>query len=101
MLPIVMHTAAQIKPDLDRFGVTTPYLLDDGTISKADDTLGKGMHPRTTRPRVRPDRQGRETGLAWEHPSKWLEPAELLRPGDPEPCRWMAVRASKQSARAR
>src|SRR5665811_1571960 len=44
VLPIVMNTAAQITPDMTRLGVTTPFLLDDGTTSTAYDTLGKGMH---------------------------------------------------------
>ncbi|WP_372595258.1 peroxiredoxin family protein, partial [Actinotalea sp.] len=44
VLPIVMNSLAQIQPDLDRFQVTTPVLIDDGTVSAAYDTLGKGMH---------------------------------------------------------
>lgn len=44
VLPIVMNPAEQIIPDLQQIGVTTPYLLDDGTVSKAYGTLGTGMH---------------------------------------------------------
>ncbi|WP_413451260.1 hypothetical protein AA0Y32_17190 [Georgenia phoenicis] len=44
VLPIVMNTADQIRPDMQRYGAT-PYLLDDGTASQAYDTLGTGMHP--------------------------------------------------------
>ena len=43
VLPIVMNTKAQIQPDLDSFAVKTPYLLDDGTVSKAYGVLGKGF----------------------------------------------------------
>ena len=41
VLPIVMNSAEQILPDMQQFGVTTPYLLDDGTVSKAYDVLDK------------------------------------------------------------
>ena len=62
VLPIVMNTAAQIhRPGhLRRHH---PYLLDDGTVSKAYDTLGKGMH-RHARSRLHPDRRGRQPALA-------------------------------------
>ena len=79
VLPIVMNTAAQIQPDLDRFGVQTPYLLDDGTASKAYDTLDKGMHPGLPgHGFVLIDKDGNQV---WQgnYPSMWLEPAELLQ----------------------
>lgn len=79
VLPIVMNTAAQIQPDLERFGVTTPYLLDDGTVSKAYETLDKGMHPGLPgHGFVLIDKDGNQV---WQgnYPSMWLEPAELLR----------------------
>src|SRR5450830_1997054 len=44
VLHIVMNTAAQITSDMTRLEVKTPFLLDDGTVSKAYNTLGKGMH---------------------------------------------------------
>lgn len=44
VLPIVMNTAAQISAEMTRLEVKTPFLLDDGTVSKAYNTLGKGMH---------------------------------------------------------
>jgi peroxiredoxin len=44
VLPIVMNTRAQIMRDMAANGVTTPFLLDDGAVSKAYGTLGKGMH---------------------------------------------------------
>jgi peroxiredoxin len=44
VLPIVMNTAEQIRADMAANGVQTPFLLDDGTVSRAYGTLGKGMH---------------------------------------------------------
>ncbi len=44
VLPIVMNTAEQILADMQANGVATPFLLDDGTVSEAYGTLGKGMH---------------------------------------------------------
>lgn len=79
VLPIVMNTAAQIQPDLDLFGVTTPYLLDDGTVSQAYDTLGTGMHaglPGHGFVLIAPDGTQLWQG---EYPSMWLDPDDLLR----------------------
>jgi peroxiredoxin len=45
VLPIVMNTAEQIRADMAADGVKTPFLIDDGTVSRAYDVLGKGMHP--------------------------------------------------------
>jgi peroxiredoxin len=79
VLPIVMNTRAQIQPDLDTFGVKTPYLLDDGTVSKAYGTLGKGMHAGLPgHGFVLIDGAGIERWQG-DYPSMWLEPAELLR----------------------
>ncbi|PFG17954.1 peroxiredoxin [Propionicimonas paludicola] len=78
VLPIVMNTKADITTDMTHYGVTTPFLLDDGTVSKAYGTLGKGMHA---------DLPGHSfvlidaTGVQrWygEYPSMWLEPKTLL-----------------------
>lgn len=45
VLPIVMNPADQVLPDLARFKITTPYLIDsDGSVSQAYGVLGKGMH---------------------------------------------------------
>ena len=79
VLPIVMNTAAQLQPDRDTFGVTTPYLLDDGTVSKAYDTLGKGMHPGMPgHGFILIDEDGNQL---WHgnYPSMYLDPAELLQ----------------------
>ncbi len=79
MLPIVMNTAEQIQPDLDTFGVTTPYLLDDGTVSQAYNTLGKGMHeglPGHGFVLIDADGIQRWQG---DYPSMWLDPDTLLK----------------------
>lgn len=45
LVPIVMNSAAQVSPELGRFGLTTPYSIDrGGIVSRAYDTLGKGHH---------------------------------------------------------
>ena len=78
VLPIVMNTAAGVQPDMDRFGVKTPYLLDDGTVSKAYDTLDKGMHKGLPgHGFVLIDKDGNQR---WQgnYPSMWVEPATLL-----------------------
>jgi peroxiredoxin len=40
VLPIVMNTRDQIVSDMQANGVTTPFLLDDGTVSTAYGTIG-------------------------------------------------------------
>ncbi|MGB8384890.1 MAG: peroxiredoxin family protein [Dermatophilaceae bacterium] len=78
VLPIVMNTTDQIRPDLQRYGVKTPYLLDDGTVSKAYGTLGKGMHEGLPgHGFVLIDKDGVQR---WQgnYPSMWLDPAALL-----------------------
>lgn len=79
VLPVVMNTAEQIQPDLDRYGVATPYLIDDGTVSQAYGVLGTGMHaglPGHGFVLVDADGVQRWQG---EYPSMWLEPAKLLQ----------------------
>jgi len=79
VLPIVMNTAEQIKPDLTTFGVTTPYLLDDGTVSKAYETLGKGMHEGLPgHGFVLIDKDGVQRWQG-DYPSMWLDPQDLLQ----------------------
>lgn len=78
VLPIVMNTAAQITPDMSRLGVETPFLLDDGTTSKAYDTLGKGMHEGLPgHGFVLIDAKGVQKWSA-DYPSMWIAPADLL-----------------------
>lgn len=78
VLPIVMNTKADITTDMTRYGVTTPFLLDDGSVSKAYGTLGKGMHaglPGHSFILIDPNGVQRWYG---EYPSMWLEPTKLL-----------------------
>lgn len=78
VLPIVMNTRAQILRDMELNGVTTPFLLDDGTVSKAYDTLGKGMHAGLPgHSFVLIDTEGQQRWYG-EYPSMWLDPGELL-----------------------
>ena len=78
VLPIVMNTQAQITADMASYGVTTPFLLDDGTVSKAYGTLGKGMHAGLPgHSFVLIDAAGVQRWYG-EYPSMWLEPRELL-----------------------
>lgn len=78
VLPIVMNTAQQILPDMQAFGVTTPYLLDDGTVSKAYNVLGKGMHEGLPgHGFVLIDTEGIQR-WSGDYPSMWLDPDDLL-----------------------
>ncbi|AZN30411.1 redoxin domain-containing protein [Flaviflexus salsibiostraticola] len=78
VLPIVMNTAEQITPDMAQFGVTTPYLLDNGIVSEAYDVLDKGMHPGLPgHGFVLIDGEGIQRWYG-NYPSMWLEPEELL-----------------------
>ena len=78
VLPIVMNTREQITAYMTASGVTTPFLLDDGTVSEAYGTLGKGMHAGLPgHSFVLIDRQGRQRWYG-EYPSMWLAPQDLL-----------------------
>lgn len=45
VLPIVVNPAPDVRRELVRFGIRTPYLIDEGArISQAYGMLGKGMH---------------------------------------------------------
>lgn len=78
VLPIVMNTKEDILADMARFGVITPFLLDNGTASKAYGTLGKGMHAELPgHSFVLIDSAGIQRWYG-EYPSMWLEPAEIL-----------------------
>lgn len=78
LVPIVMNPTAQVAPELQRFGVRTPYLADpDGSVARAYDTLGTGHHadlPGHTFILVGPDGTIRWRG---DYPGMWVEPAEL------------------------
>ena len=78
VLPIVMNTAEQIMADMNTYGVTTPFLLDDGTVSEQYGTLGTGMHaglPGHSFVLVDADGSRRWSG---NYPSMWLAPDDLL-----------------------
>jgi peroxiredoxin len=78
VLPIVMNTKADITADMTRYGVTTPFLLDDGTVSKAYGTLGKGMHANLPgHSFVLIDAAGVQRWYG-EYPSMWLDPSTLM-----------------------
>lgn len=78
VLPIVMNTRQQIIADMAANGVKTPFLLDDGTVSKAYGTLGKGMHAGLPgHSFVLVDKQGKQRWYG-EYPSMWLAPKDLL-----------------------
>ena len=58
--------------------VTTPFLLDDGTVSQEYGTLGKGMHAGLPgHSFVLIDKNGVQRWYG-EYPSMWLDPGELL-----------------------
>jgi len=78
VLPIVMNTRAQIIQDMAANDVQTPFLLDDGTVSNAYNTLGKGMHAGLPgHSFVLVDKQGQQRWYG-EYPSMWLAPSDLL-----------------------
>ncbi len=78
VLPIVMNTEGQITHDMRLNGVTTPFLLDDGTVSQEYGTLGKGMHAGLPgHSFVLIDKSGHQRWYG-EYPSMWLSPQDLL-----------------------
>ena len=78
VLPIVMNTREQITADMQANGVATPFLLDDGTVSQAYGTLGKGMHAGLPgHSFVLVDKAGEQRWYG-EYPSMWLAPEELV-----------------------
>ncbi len=78
VLPIVMNTREQIVADMAANGVRTPFLLDDGTVSAAYGTLGRGMHPGLPgHSFVLIDAEGMQRWYG-EYPSMWLDPTQLL-----------------------
>lgn len=79
LVPIVMNSPAQVRPELARFGLTTPYAIDrGGAVSRAYDALGRGHHaelPGHTFVLIGADGTQRWRG---DYPTMWVEPAELL-----------------------
>ena len=79
VLPIVMNTKDQITADMAANGVRTPFLLDDGTVSTAYGTIGKGMHAGLPgHSFVLIDKAGKQRWYG-EYPSMWLTNADLLK----------------------
>lgn len=78
VLPIVMNSKSDILADMAANGVTTPFLLDDGTVSTDYGTIGKGMHAGLPgHSFVAIDTGGLQRWYG-EYPSMWMEPKELL-----------------------
>lgn len=78
VVPIVMNTAEQINAERERLGVSTPFLIDDGTVSEAYGTLGAGMHAGLPgHGFVLVDADGVQQWYG-DYPSMWLHPDELL-----------------------
>ncbi len=78
VLPIVMNSRSQIMKDMAAYGVTTPFLLDDGTVAKAYGTVGHGMHEGLPgHSFVLVDKRGVQRWYG-EYPSMWLSPSDLL-----------------------
>jgi peroxiredoxin len=78
VLPIVMNTRDQITADMTANGVQTPFLLDDGTVSRVYGTLGRGMHAGLPgHSFVLVDSAGTQVWYG-EYPSMWLAPGDLL-----------------------
>jgi len=79
VLPIVMNTKDQITADMTANGVRTPFLLDDGTVSAAYGTIGKGMHAGLPgHSFVLIDKAGNQRWYG-EYPSMFLSPTDLLK----------------------
>lgn len=78
VLPIVMNSREQITHDMAANEVTTPFLLDDGTVSKEYGVLGKGMHSGLPgHSFVLIDKTGHQRWYG-EYPSMWMAPNDLL-----------------------
>ena len=79
VLPIVMNSKEEVTADMTANGVRTPFLLDDGTVSTAYGTIGKGMHAGLPgHSFVLIDKAGNQRWYG-EYPSMWLSTADLLK----------------------
>jgi peroxiredoxin len=79
VLPIVMNTKSEITADMATNGVHTPFLLDNGTVSKAYGVLGKGMMSGLPgHGFVLIDKTGKQRWYG-EYPSMYISPADLLK----------------------
>ena len=79
VVPVVVNSAADVRRELDRFGLTTPFLLDsDRRVSAAYDTIGRGHHADLPgHSFVVVDGDG---NMRWrmDEPSMFVEPARLV-----------------------
>jgi len=79
VLPIVMNTREQVVPEMAANGVRTPFLLDNGTVSKAYGTIGKGMHAELPgHGFVLIDKTGKQRWYG-EYPSMFISTTDLLK----------------------
>lgn len=79
VLPIVMNTREQITADMAANNVSTPFLLDEGSVSTAYGTIGKGMHAGLPgHSFVLIDKTGNQRWYG-EYPSMWLSTTDLLK----------------------
>ena len=79
VLPIVMNTRDQIMRDMATYGVKTPFLLDDGKVSTAYKTIGRGMHAGLPgHSFVLIDKTGTQRWFG-EYPSMYLSTQDLLK----------------------
>ena len=79
VLPIVVNPADQVRSELNRFGLTTPFLIDaDETVSDAYGVLGTGMHENLPgHSFILVDGSGK---IAWrgDYPSMFVKTEQLL-----------------------
>jgi peroxiredoxin len=80
IVPIVVNPAPDVRRELARFEITTPFLIDsDRSVSAAYDTIGRGHHADLPgHSFILVDRAGR---MRWrlDDPSMYVEPAVLIR----------------------
>jgi peroxiredoxin len=79
VVPVVVNPAPEVRRELDRFGLTTPFLIDpDRSVSAAYDTIGRGHHADLPgHSFILVDREG---NMRWrmDEPSMFVEPARLV-----------------------
>jgi peroxiredoxin len=79
VIPVVVNPAGDVRRELDRFGLTTPFLIDpDRSVSAAYDTIGRGHHADLPgHSFVLVDGEG---NMRWrmDEPSMFVEPERLV-----------------------
>ena len=78
VLPIVMDPPEFIRAAMDAVKISTPFLLDDGTVSEEYGTLGTGMHAGLPGHGFILINAAGEQVWSGDYPSMWLEPKDLL-----------------------